>query len=112
MVVLMNFGPHAQKVEYKSGNKAFFKQVPPNYFVALKSLKTHTQISNLKFLAGHANLTIYDYDSNTFYHKNAATPTGATMQFMFIDHNKQPDTALKFSATGLTAGYAQLAKLV
>ena len=108
MVILINFGPQSLKVEYKNGNKTFVKQLPTNKFVAMKGLNVSEQISNKKFLATHSNVTIYDYERGTYFNRNAATPTGATMQFLFVGDNVKPGSLVPFAATGLTAGYNAL----
>jgi hypothetical protein len=108
----MNFGPQPLKVEYTDGNKSFFKTLPTNAFVAMKNLNDYSQIANRDFLVNHANATIYNFEMNTYLNRNAATPTGATMPFVFIDNNKKPGEVVTFTATGVTAGYNQLKTLM
>lgn len=112
MVVLVNLNPEALKVEYTDGNKSFIKHLPSGAFVAMKELTVSEQISNRNFLANHANVTIFDYDRGTYYTKNPQTPTGATLPFIFIDNNVKPGSEVTFTATGLTAGYAQLKSMM
>lgn len=94
MVILINFGPKPLKVEYKSGNKTFVKQLPTNKFVSMKGLNVSEQISNRKFLANHSDVTIWDFERGTFYNRNAATPTGVTMPFAFIGNNTKTVTSV------------------
>lgn len=108
MVVLINFGPNPLTVKYNSGSKAFVKQLPINTFVAMKGLNVSEQISNRNFLATNKNVTIYDFERGTYFNRNAATPTGATMSFLFIGDNVKPSSFTPFSASGLTAGYNTL----
>lgn len=108
MVVLINFGPSPLKVEYKNGNKTFIKQLPVNKFVAMKGLNVSEQISNRNALATHSKVTIFDFERGTYYNRNAATPTGATLPFLFIGDNVKPNQLTSFGATGLTAGYNAL----
>lgn len=111
MVVLINFGPNALKVEYTNGNRSFIKQLPTNAFVAMKGLNVSEQISNRVALANHG-VTIYDFERNTYYYNNPATPTGATLGFIFVDDNKKPSELATFGATGLTAGYNRLKSMM
>lgn len=100
MVILINFGPQSLKVEYKNGNKTFVKQLPTNKFVAMKGLNVSEQITNRKFLATHKNVTIWDFERNTFFNRNASTPTGSTIPCAFIGDNTK--TATSVSSTGFS----------
>ena len=111
MVILINFGPEPLKVEYTNGG-SYFKHLPINAFVAMKNLNVSSQISNRAFLANHAAVTIYDFEANSYYNFNPATPTGATMPFIFIDNNVKPGDEVVLTATGLTAGYNALKALM
>lgn len=112
MVILINFGPKPIRVQYTNGNSSFIKQLPTNAFVAMKGLNASTQITNRNFLANSADVTIYDFEANSYFSKNPATPTGATMPFAFIGNNVKPGDILYFTATGLTAGYNKLKSML
>jgi len=94
MVILVNFGPNPLKVQYKNGNKTFIKQLPVNKFVAMKGLNVSEQITNRNALATHSNVTIYDFERNTYFNRNAATPTGNTIPFAFIGDNTKTVTSV------------------
>lgn len=115
MVILINFSPSALKVEYTNGNKSFFKHLPTNAFVAMDNLYDSAQISNTAFLIKHADVTIYNFELNTYLNKNAATPTTASLPFIFIGNNVKPGDEVSFTkantSSGLTAGYNQLKTL-
>jgi hypothetical protein len=121
MVILMNFSTNPFKVQYTDGSKAFVKTIPINGFVAMKGLRVSEQISNRSFLA-KKDITIYDYERGTYYHRSPETPTGATMPFIFVGNNIKPsqnttittvDMGVAFgSASGLTSGYTRLQRLV
>lgn len=100
MVILINFGPQSLKVEYTNGNKAFVKQLPTNQYVAMKGLNVSEQISNRSFLATHNGVTIWDFERGTFYNRNAATPTGNTIPFVFIGNNIKPADITTVSSVG------------
>lgn len=112
MVVLMNFGQNPFKVEYRVGSKALVKTLPKNKFVAMKGLNVSEQITNRAALAGHG-VTIYDFERNTYYSRNGATPTGSTMPYMFIGDNIKPGQEVVFTETGTTTtGFNRLKAFV
>lgn len=100
MVILINFGPKPLKVEYTNGNKTFFKQLPTNKIVAMKGLNVSEQISNRAALANHSKVTIFDYERGTYFNRNAATPTGNTMPYVFIGNNVKPVDTITVSSLG------------
>ena len=90
MVILINFNKHPFKIQYRDGSKALVKAIPSNTFVAMKGLDNSKQITNRKALAKEG-ITIWDYELNTYYHRNAQTPTGETLPFAFVGNNvKKP----------------------
>jgi len=111
MVILINFSSNPFKIEYKDGSKALVKVIPSNKFVAMKGLRVSEQITNRAALARHG-VTIFDYERNSYYFKNTATPTGATLGFEFVGNNVKPGEHTTFNSTGLTAGYTRLQGLV
>lgn len=111
MVVLVNLSKNPFKIEYRNGSQAFVKVIPSNKFVAMKGLNVSEQITNRSALA-RLGVTIWDYEKNSYYHKNQSTPTGATIGFEFVGNNVKPHEHIKFVATGLTAGLTTLQGLV
>lgn len=117
MVILINFSKNPFKVEYRDGSKALVKVIPSNKFVAMKGLRVSEQITNRAALA-RQGVTIYDYERNTYYSRNASTPTGATFGFEFVGNNVKPNEHVTFNAvnsttvSALTAGYVSLSRLV
>lgn len=111
MVILINFSSNPFKVEYRDGSKALIKTIPSNKFVAMKGLRVSEQITNRAALA-KKGVTIFDYERNSYYFRNPATPTGATLGFEFVGNNVKPNEHITFSSTGLTAGFTTLQGLV
>jgi hypothetical protein len=123
MVILINLGTSAVKVEYKSqsNNKAFSKLLPTGAFVAMKDLDHSWQLSNKTFLSLN-NVTIYDYEASNYVYYSPNTPTGATLPFKFIGSNDKPHEAITYTAaglgttttttTGVTVGYQALKALM
>lgn len=90
MVILINFNPQSLKVEYTDGNHSYFKALPSNVIVAMQSLKSISQISNKNLLV-NKNVTVWEYETNTYLNHNASTPTGSTLPLLFVGNNKKPN---------------------
>lgn len=103
MVILINFEDRPFNVKYKSGNKSLVKQFPVNTIVAMKGLNNSAQITNEKFLLKQ-DVTIWDYERNTFMKRSASTPTGTTLPLMFIGNDVKPSqfTRVSFGFSGST----------
>lgn len=101
MVILINTTKKPFKIQYKKGSKSFIKQIPVNHIVAMKDLDASKQISNKVFLS-RRGVTIWDYESGTFYHKNNdAESSLTTLPFLFVGNNVKPT-----SYETITAGYS------
>jgi len=111
MVILINFSQNPFKIEYRDGSKALVKVIPSNKFVAMKGLRVSEQITNRAALARNG-VTIFDYERNSYYFRNTATPTGATIGFEFIGNNVKPNEHVNLTAATVSAGYILLQGLV
>lgn len=89
MVILVNFHSNPFKIEYKSGNKVFSKLIPTNAVVAMKDLRFISQISNKNFLV-RKDITVFEYETNTYLNRNAMTPTDSSLPFIFVGNNVKP----------------------
>lgn len=101
MVILINTTDKPFKIQYKKGNQSFIKQIPINRIVAMKELDYFRQISNRVFLS-RKGITIFDYETLTYYHKNVDAETSlTTLPFLFVGNDVKPS-----EYQTITAGYS------
>lgn len=105
MVILVNYESQPFKIQYRSDNRVFSKQIPKNAIVAMKGLSSLSQIVNHKFLT-KKSITIYHYESEKYLNQYRTVPTDGSLPYLFVGNNTKP-ASLSATASGYSGTTTQ-----
>lgn len=116
MVILLNPKSTTLRVQYRTGNQTYSKELRPYMITGMEGLAVSGQIVNKAALANEG-VTIYDYELNSYFTNGTLGqftfgPAAPVYAFQYIGHNMKREAYTTYNSPTMSAGTVTLQALV